>query len=150
MSADGTQIGQSRAIQGPVPTGELIDRLSRFQGPPQEFLTNLLAVQCHLAAAAGGAILRPGSEGKPEVLAIFPVMDKGATAPVWLAQAVELAGGVATEGTTAIKPIHGADDMYGQAARQHLVMIPLKGGPEGVRGLAVFIVDHADQEEAHG
>ncbi len=131
----------SRAgLQGRVPsTGELVDQLSRFDGPPEQFLLNLLAVQCHIASAAGGAMLRGGKEGGAELLAVYPPMREGATAPVWLAQAAESAQAVQAEGATVVKPLHSPDDLYGAPAKQWLVMVALRGG-QGVRGLAAFIV----------
>lgn len=127
-------------LHGRVPsTGELVDQLSRFDGPPEQFLLNLLAVQCHIASASGGAILRSGREGGTEVLAVYPPLRQGSTAPVWLAQAVESAAAVQADGATAVKPLRAPDDLYGTPARQWLVMVPLRGG-QGVRGLAAFTV----------
>jgi len=132
---------QSQGPQTPS-TADLIDRRSRVDGPPEMFLANLLAVQCHLAAAAGGAILRAGADGQPEVLAVYPPLTEGATAPVWLASAVESAASVATSAQTAAKPLHSPDDMYGAAAKRHLVMVPLRGG-QGVRGVTAFMIEPA-------
>jgi biotin carboxyl carrier protein len=126
-------------------TAELIDHLIRFQGPPGEFLVNLLAVQCRLAGAAGGAILRHASEGRTQVLAIYPPLAEGSPAPVWLAQAVEAVPGVSSSGSTAVRPVHGPDDLYGQPAKRNLVMIPM-GRAQGVRGLAAFILQTSDQQ----
>ena len=135
---------QAGGPQAAPSTAELIDRLSRFDGPPELFLVNLLAVQCHLAAAEGGAVLRAvGPSGQPEVLAIYPPLAEGAALPVWLAQAVESTPAVAAEGVTATKPVFGSDDMYGQSATRHLVMVPLLGA-QGVRGLTAFTIAATD------
>ena len=143
MTADYTDRSGSLAAAERLTMADVIDRLSRFEGPPQAFLANLLAVQCQIGAAEGGAILRPGPGGAPELLAAFPGLPPGATAPVWLARAAELFAEIAGGGATAIRPIHAADDLYGQGARLHLILIPLRGG-EGVRGLAVFLVQTRD------
>jgi hypothetical protein len=124
-------------------TAEVIDRLSRFEGPPQEFLASLLAVQCQIGAAEAGAILRPGAAGAPELLAMYPAVPPGATAPVWLARAAEVFAETAAAGATAVKPIHSPEELYGQATRRNIVLIPLRGG-EGVRGVAVFLVVSRD------
>jgi len=139
------QTGQiDRSGGGGAPSAsDLIDRLSRFQGPPGEFLANLLAVQCHLASATAGAILRAVEGNHVDVAAVFPPL-KDKTPPVWLAQAVESGPEVFAAGRTALKPLHGPDDLYGQQAKHHLVMIPLKGAEQKVRGLAVFLVDTGD------
>lgn len=139
--------------QARVPTSEqqqerptmamMIERLSRFDGPPEQFLLNLLAVQCHLVAAEAGSILRLVPERGTEILAVYPPLAPGSAAPVWLAQSAESAAGVAAGGRTAIKALHSPEDMYGQPAGQHLVMLPLRGG-SGVPGLASFLVGTGD------
>ena len=143
MPVDRTDRSFSTAAAARLTTAEVIDRLGRFEGPPQEFLGNLLAVQCQIGAAEGGAILRPGPSGAPELLAAYPPLPQGATAPVWLARAAEVFAEVAGAGGTAVKAVHGPEDLYGQAARLHLILIPLRAG-EGVRGVAVFLVQTRD------
>ncbi|MFW6155070.1 MAG: HlyD family efflux transporter periplasmic adaptor subunit [Planctomycetota bacterium] len=133
----------SGSSQQPPSAADLVDRLSRFDGPPEMFLVNLLAVQCHLAAAEGGAILRPGAEGKPEVLAVYPQLTQGATAPVWLASAVEASPEVAQAGQTAVRPLHGPDDLYGASPKHYLIFVPLRSH-QGVRGLAAFMCEPAN------
>lgn len=120
-------------------TAEMIDRLSRFNGPPESFLVNLLEAQCHLARASSGAILRCTAEGKTEVLAVYPAIAKDATAPVWLSMAVESAGQVIASESTVVKPLHGAEELYGQSAKNHLVMLGLRSG-QAIYGLAAFAV----------
>lgn len=137
---------ESAQVQGRPPgltTGDLIDRLIQFDGPPQEFLVNLLAVQCRLSAAGGGAILRAEPETGVGVLAVFPPLPPNSTAPAWLAHAVELAPRALAEGATSTHPLREPDEMYGQPARNHLVMIPLRAGG-AVRGLAVFVFETRD------
>jgi hypothetical protein len=124
---------------------EMIDRLSRFDGPPEQFLVNLLAVQCHLAAADGGAIMRVNPQGGVEILAVYPPPPPGSTAPAWLAQGAEQAPEVVRTGRTTLRPLHNPDELYGQPAGQHLVMLPLRGG-SGVLGLATFVVSSRDMQ----
>src|SRR5664279_3814660 len=93
---------------------EMIDRLSRFDGPPEQFLVNLLAVQCHLAAADGGAIMRVNPQGGVEILAVYPPPPPGSTAPAWLAQGAEQAPEVVRTGRTTLRPLHNPDELYGQ------------------------------------
>ena len=121
-------------------TARIVEQLSQFEGPPEQFLAKLLAAQCQLASAEGGAILRPGRQGRAEVLAVFPPLAKGLTPPVWLAQAAESASEAFGGETTKIKPLHRQEDMYGQPAKQHLVMIPLRAG-QGVQGAAAYLVE---------
>jgi len=105
---------------------ELIEQLNRFDGPPEQFLVNLLAVQCFLGRASAGAILRNRQAGGIDILAVYPQLEKGATAPVWLAQSVEFARKESDANVTTVKPLHDSDELYGQPAQRHLVMVPLK------------------------
>jgi multidrug efflux pump subunit AcrA (membrane-fusion protein)/GAF domain-containing protein len=143
MAAERSQLfGQVAGDTGSLTVAEVISRLSRFEGPPEQFLVNLLAVQCHLAPAEAAVILRAGDSG-PEFLAAWPQLPAGSTAPVWMAQAVEAAAQVAAAGKTAMKPIHGADDLYGASARRHVLMVPI-GGAGSVRGIAAYLVESGD------
>ncbi len=134
------QVSQSGAAVRPPTAADLVERLSRFDGPPELFLVNLLAVQCHLAAADGGAILRTqGPNNQPEILALYPQLAQGATLPVWAAQAVESLADVVSSGQTLMRPVFSADDLYGQEAKQLIIMVPLKSGA-GVRGVGAFLM----------
>ncbi len=143
MKSDPTQVSYPMDETVKMTTAEIVDRLSRFDGPPEQFLVTLLAVQCRLASAEAGVILRATQDGNIELLAIFPPLPEGATAPVWLAQAVESAPAVLREGTTAVSPIHDTDSMYGQPAKKQIIMTPILGGGS-VRGLAAYLVNAAD------
>ncbi len=138
-----TKPAQPQGEVSSVTTAEIVERLSHFDGPPQQFLVTLLSVQCRLAAAEGGAILRVGGERGAELLAVYPQLPEGSTAPVWLAQAVESSGSVISRGTTAIAPIRDTEEMYGQPATRNLIMVPILG-ERSVRGLAAYLVNSAD------
>jgi len=124
-------------------TGELIERLKSFDGPPEEFLANLLSVQCQVAGAQCGAILRAAGEGKADVLAVHPPPAPDAPAPAWLARAVQAAGEAAGAPKTSVRPMHDQEDLYGQPARRHLVMVPLSG-VGGLVGVAAFVVETSE------
>lgn len=134
--------GEGRSVPS---TAELIEHLSAFAGPPHEFLLNLLAVQCHLASATCGAVLRPRDDGQMEILSAFPPLPKNAPAPpVWLAQAVESGRDALTGGQAAVRPLRQPEDLYGQPARRWLVLLPIKRVGR-VEGLAVFVLENTDQ-----
>jgi len=126
-------------------TAELIEGLSQFEGQPQEFLVSLLAAQCHVGSARGGAFLRMNPEGHLEALAMFPPPAQPTDpAPSWLAQAAEIAGEVMDSQETAIRPAHRPEDLYGQPAERHLILIPVPGPQGAPRGLAVFLIEDQD------
>lgn len=134
------EASRQRGGAGPVTTAEVVDRLSRFDGPPEQFLANLLAVQCQIGPAQGGAILRAGRERGAEVLAVYPPLPEGSAAPVWLAQAAEGCGQAVADGVTLVRAVHGPTDLYGQPARRNLILVPLRG-ERAVRGVAAFLAD---------
>ena len=115
---------------------DIVEQLMRFDGPPEQFLITLLAVQCHICGAQGGAIVRPGQDGRMEVLSLFPQLPAEATAPVWLAQAVEYAAEALASGRPSLKPLRAPDELYGQPSQQHLIMVPIRGGDQRPRALA--------------
>ncbi len=154
----------STASQGPDPRHapaqrvtllDLVEQLGRFEGPPERFVTALLTLQCHIAPARGGAVLRrtplpdgaggdgSGAEGPGQVLATYPPQARDGTAPMWLAQAAELTPRVVAGRKTQILAVHKADDLYGQPASQSLICVPLHG-TGGMRGIAAFVVDSAE------
>jgi len=129
----------------PASISELIDRLGRFDGPPEAFLVNLLAVQCYIATANGGAMLRLNPQGQVEVLAVYPALAQGQTPPVWLAKAAEVVPQIQRAGTTLIRPLQHDEDLYGAPARQHLILVPIRGDGM-VRGAATFLIETGDPQ----
>ena len=128
-----------------VSIADLIDRLSRFDGPPDQFLVNMLAVQCAIGWAAGGTILRPGADGKAEVLAVYPPLAPNAAPPTWLSTAAEQLAGAMNGGGMAVLALRSSDDMYGAPPAKHLIFLPLRSGAN-VRGIAAFCIDSGDTE----
>jgi len=120
-------------------TAEIVNQLTRFTGPPEQFVAGLLALQCRLSGASGGAFLRLGPEQTADILAVHPPLPDGAPAPPWIDQLAEFAGDALNADKTTVKPLHGKDDLYGQEARRHLVMIPLSGA--GFSGLVAYVIE---------
>ncbi len=135
---------QQQALSAPKSISEILDALARFEGPPEKFLELLLAVQCSLAQAAGGAILRGGLQGPPSIIAVYPALPQGQTPPAWLATAVEAAPDAARDSRNAVLPLRDASELYGQPAQRHLLLLPLRG-ERGVRGLAAFVLNTGDR-----
>ncbi|XAM00269.1 HlyD family efflux transporter periplasmic adaptor subunit [Phycisphaeraceae bacterium D3-23] len=117
---------------GPVDTASLIDQLADFDGPPEQFLQQLVAVQCRVGRASGGAIIKLVPGDVPQVLATSPPTIRPETAPVWLARAFEVAKND-IPGVSRVLPMPPATG----GDTTHLVLLPIKG-PEGVRGLTAF------------
>ena len=123
---------------------DLVERLVAFEGPPQEFLRYLLAVQCRLSAAEAGVILRPG-EGELQVVTIFPPPEPPDQVPDWVSQAAEGAVKVLASGKSIVAPLHGSTDLYGADPRNFLIILPIKyTGRSEVRGASAFLVDSRD------
>lgn len=124
---------------------DLVDRLGRFEGPPDQFLAHLLSVQCVIAGASNGAIFRADAHGQPQVLAVHPPLPEGAAAPQWLAQAAQSLPQALSSGTTLIRPVHAQEDLYGAPPDKFLIMLPLRSGGS-IRGLAAFHIETTDGE----
>lgn len=144
MSTEQTDaVQRMREAEGGRTMLDVLDELMRFDGSPEQFLSILLALQCHAGGADRGVILRVGTDGQVDVLAVQPALPPGTTAPVWLAQAVESAPEAIAAGRAIVKPVHAAEDLYGQPARLHTVLVPLR-----VRGglaiVAAFVVPADD------
>ena len=140
------QTNTTHHASGPViSTADLIDRLSRYEGPPEQFLINLLNAQCLVASAQGGVIMRADPQGQMEAVAVYPPLPPSAPAPVWVTQSAELAGQVFASGQTAVRSLHGQDELYGQPAKRHLAIIPLRGDRQ-VRGVEAFVFADSDRQ----
>ncbi|MEM8781755.1 MAG: HlyD family efflux transporter periplasmic adaptor subunit [Planctomycetota bacterium] len=150
-----------------------VDRLVRFDGPPDQFLRELLVVQCRFAEVPAGAVLRltqnapagppeandgPQDDAPPsapavrvEVLAAQPALSSHDTPPVWLAQAVDALKRATVERPTLdaalVVPVGCTDGMYGQAAREHLILLPT-AGLTSLDGVEAFRVPTGNPEEA--
>jgi len=120
-------------------TTDLVERLIEFDGPPDQFLVEMLTVQCRVAGASGGALLRGGANGRPEVVAAVPRVDGGQATPVWLAMALETLAAGEPGHHPIVRPVHRADDLYGQTAGEHVVVVPLRRRGQ-LRGGAAYRV----------
>ncbi len=132
------------AVPPRLTPGQLIERLRRFQGPPHQFLPNLLAEQCRLAEASAGAILSTG-EQQPRLLAVWPEPE-GEEAPAWLASLPELAREATEEQGPVVRPLQDSTDLYDQPARRNMIVIPLRGANEQMRGVAAYLVETDDPQ----
>jgi len=146
MAVESTNVGASSARDaGGTAAADLIEELTRFDGPPEVFLATLLAVQCRLARAAGGAILGPGAGGTGEVLALHPLPAQDQAPPPWVAELSEPAQRAAASGATVVRPLRGPHDMYGQPANRHVIVVPLRRGGQNVRAVAAYLVETGDR-----
>lgn len=142
-STNRTAASSVSAPDSPRSLAELIDELSHFDGPPDEFLQRLLAQQCAIAEAKGGAIVRQVENDGVELLAIHPAGSDQADPPAWLSFAFRQAHKVCSQAVTTMTPLRQSGEMYGQSATQYLVMLPLLGDA-GVRGAEAFVIDSDD------
>ena len=135
---------QTATVQQQPQVSDLVDHLVQFDGPPEQFLLHLLAVQCHVGSADGGAIVRAATQGKPEVLALFPPpKEQDEPAPQWLNQAMQVVPRTLQSAETVVTPVNLPDQLYGQGPEAFLLLVPLRGGA-GVRGAAAFLVASRD------
>lgn len=128
----------------------LIERLMGFDGPPEQFLQQLIATQCAVGGAAAGAMLKLDAENQPGVLAAYPPLSRDAPAPVWLAMCAQAAGKQVEAGAlgAAVLSVPGesTDAMYANQAKAHAALLPMtERSPEGdgqvrIRGFGAFVM----------
>jgi multidrug efflux pump subunit AcrA (membrane-fusion protein) len=125
-------------------TAQAVQALMRFDGPPEQFLHNLLGLLCRMGDAEAGAVLRRGADDPPEILAVYPPVG-GDAAPPWVAWAAERLPQVLQNGRTSVVPLHRPDQLYGQPAEEHLVLVPLPtSGPGAVAAFRLTAADDRD------
>ncbi|MCE5326786.1 MAG: efflux RND transporter periplasmic adaptor subunit [Planctomycetaceae bacterium] len=138
QSADNTGSGKDGLA-------DMLDRLRRFEGPPEQFLLELLAVQCRVSGCSCGAILRQGEQGTIDVVAIYPPpAAANAAAPVWLATAAQVAPNVIAKGQTCVQALEQGSELYGEPAARHLVLMPISTGGR-TQGVAAFLAESDDR-----
>ncbi len=132
-----------------APVRALVDRLVRFDGPPDQFLRELIMAQCRFAEVPAGAFIRLGDEHRVEVLASHPAIQPNDTPPVWLAQAVQVLREQPADqaGQTRLIGIGRGDGMYGQTASQHIILLPT-AGTTSLDGVEAFVVPTGDPAAA--
>jgi multidrug efflux pump subunit AcrA (membrane-fusion protein) len=117
----------------------LIERLNRADLSLSQFLSDILAAQCHLGLAEGAAILRASQEHNMDVLALHPRLNSGISAPKWLSDSVRLAREALTSGTVLIRSINGASPSQDQNTIRHVIVIPFNMASVG-RAVVAFVV----------
>lgn len=138
----------SAQVSEAVDMRAILQRLTDFAGPPEAFLEALLACQCQLVGAQGGAILRlDDHHRRARLLAAHPAIDPDQPVPAWLAQAwnwIQAHHDDAAD-EAVICPVAGAGGFdEDSASPRHLIVLPLRGGG-GMRGVAVFAMPQADE-----
>jgi len=136
--------GKKRAMLSEGRTPEALSILSevaallKFDGPPGRFLSELLTLQCRLAGADSGAVLRGNGEGALEILAAYPPARIGGAATDWINRISPICSKVLSSGEAAIPPL---DPLHGSAdpGRRHVIVIPIKQ-EEHVPAVAAFVV----------
>ena len=129
---------------------ELIEQFHKPNGDPAQFLLNLLAAQCLVGHAEGGAILRLGQEKNVDVLALYPPLEKDASAPQWLSRPAGFAHEALSSDAPVVKPLDHSNRLDGRPDRRHIVMIPLAMADigEAVTAFLIQVDDKADLESS--
>ena len=138
------QSGLEESVEEKRPSlADAVNQLSRFEGPPEEFLAGMLATQCRIAASAAGAVLIVTEDGQTVLLAVWPAPPEGLPPPGWVEDAAKAVGQAVAAGRATIRPLHGPDDLYGQPAQRSLILVPLQT-ESGPRGAAAFVIQGND------
>jgi multidrug resistance efflux pump len=124
-------------------TAELIKKLEQFDGSSGQFLTNLLAVQCLLSGADGGAILRNNQQKGVDVLAIYPLLKDKQAPPLWLNQCAELSRQASSKDTVIVQALRIREESDNHTVQHYAVLVRLKIADMG-DAMEAFVVKAAD------
>jgi len=123
---------------------ELIKQLGQFDGSGEQLFVNLLAVQCFLGQADGGAILRNNQQKGVDVLAIYPQLREKQTPPVWLNQSAELVREATSTDSAIVKPLQDPEEDDNKTTRSYVVLVPLQMADIG-QVMEAFVVRASDR-----
>ena len=123
---------------------QLVERLKQPDSNPAQLLADLLAAQCLLGFADGGAILRANQERDIDVLALYPRPDQGASAPGWLTDSARFAREALSSGTARVRSLDGARPSEDQDGGRYVVVAPLNIAGIG-KAVAAFLIKTEDK-----
>lgn len=130
-----------------VTTSELLRLVERLKQPdsnPAQFLADMLAAQCLLGFADGGAILRSNQEHNIDVLALYPRLEPGASTPGWLNGSAQLAHKALSSGTILVRSLDESTASQDPKSRRHVMAAPFNMAGVGEVVLA-FIISAGDK-----
>lgn len=136
----GTQKGASANGSRPLDPfrWKEIAELFKRGGPPDQFLADLLAIQCRAAKADAAVVMRPGEKGRLEILAAYPTPVTNGACMDWVARAEKPFRKVMASGESVI--VHEAPASEGSLKPQrYLIIIPVQN-QAAVRAVAAFLV----------
>jgi len=123
---------------------DLLERLKQPNANPAQFLADMLEAQCFLGQADCGAVLRAGQNNNVEVLALYPLLKRDASAPDWLNRSAEFAREALSSNTILVRALDESDQHGGRATQSHIVILPLSLANSD-RAIAAFIVRTKDK-----
>jgi len=91
-----------------------------------QFLASLLAAECLLGPAEAAVILKQNGQSGIGLLAAQPNVSGNDTLPAWVQKAGQLARDGWMWDATLVEPWLEPSDLYGQPARSHILLVPLK------------------------
>ena len=103
----------------------LVERLKRPNSNPSQFLADVLTVQCLLGPADCGAILRANQDRDIDVLALYPVLDRSASAPRWLTESARFVREALSKDTVLIRSLNKSNKSQDQNTGCHVLVAPL-------------------------
>jgi hypothetical protein len=124
--------------RGGASSSRAMDELFKFDGPPEQFLSKLLATQCRRVKADSAVLIRPGEGNQPELLSTCPRVDAGGTSLDWIDKAEAPFRRAMNSGEAVIVKEDSTSKDNGKP-QSYLIALPLEN--EGVfRAAAVFRV----------
>ena len=124
---------------------ELIEQFNKLNMGAGSFLQNLLAAQCFLGQAIGGAILHIDPKNKIDILALYPQIKNDTQMPEWLSSAMSYAHELIQSEETIVKPFKQNNPSFEKPVKSHIVLTPVMI-PDIGKTIASFLLADDDEE----
>lgn len=131
---------------GSDPLASMIEALGGYRGAANQFASFFVRQVCQSAPAAAGALFAVDAAGQVGVQGIYPPVEKGAEAPVWLREVASAAGAI-NELSPIVAPLPESAATGLSAASPlglHVVLVPIALTP-AVKEIAAFVVAAEDR-----
>ena len=108
-----------------------------------DYLFQILSGYCRLKYIKQAAILKANSDSTVHVLSVCPRSGQVDPQQPWLRHSAQLYSEVISKRKSVLQALQGPDELYGQSAQQHLMMIPFDISEINAL-VAVFLVEVKD------
>jgi multidrug resistance efflux pump/GAF domain-containing protein len=136
----GNQNKQTASQQDP---GKSTPQTPHADNPLGDYLFQILSGCCRLTHIEQAAVLRANSDSTVHVLSVCPGSESLDSQQPWLTASAQLYQRVIAERRSILQSLQGSDQLYGQPAQRHVMMIPFELSEIDAL-MAVFLIEAKD------